>query len=95
MEKTFGQKLIESLEQAVAHAQGNQTGTRTHVVDVVDVKALRKQLRMTQIEFGNAYRIPLATLKGWEQGRRVPDAPALALLTVIARYPSEARAALT
>jgi hypothetical protein len=44
--------------------------------------------------FASAYRIPLATLKGWEQGRRHPDATASAYLSVIARMPDAAREAL-
>ena len=48
---------------------------------------------MTQQEFAT-YRIPLATLKGWEQGRRHPDATASAYLTVIASMPQEAQRAL-
>lgn len=40
-----------------------------------------------------AYRIPLATLKNWEQGRRHPDAPAAACLLAIARRPREISAA--
>jgi putative transcriptional regulator len=49
---------------------------------------------MSQSELAEAYRIPLATLQGWEQGRRSPDATASAYLNVIARLPQEARAAL-
>jgi putative transcriptional regulator len=49
---------------------------------------------MSQQEFASAYRIPLPTLKGWEQGRRQPDATAAAFLSVIARLPKETQAAL-
>ncbi|MDR2858679.1 MAG: hypothetical protein LBV50_12665 [Novosphingobium sp.] len=42
----------------------------------------------------SAYRIPLATLKGWEQGRRQPDATASAYLGVMAHLPEAARVAL-
>jgi putative transcriptional regulator len=31
--------------------------------------------------------VSVATLRNWEQGRRTPDAPALALLRVAARNP--------
>ncbi|MCQ9616391.1 hypothetical protein L1889_06475 [Paenalcaligenes niemegkensis] len=44
--------------------------------------------------FSSAYRIPLATLKGWEQGRRQPDATAAAYLSVIEKLSAETRAAL-
>jgi putative transcriptional regulator len=50
---------------------------------------------MTQPEFSKAYKIPLPTLKGWEQGRRQPDATAAAYLSVIASLPKETRAALS
>jgi putative transcriptional regulator len=94
MEKTFGQELIESLGQAVAHAKGKKAVAREHVVDVPDVKAIRVQLKMTQPEFAQAYHIPLSTLKGWEQGRRQPDATVAAYLSVIASMPRETRQAL-
>ena len=95
MEKTFGQELIESMTDAVAHAKGHKTAAKEHVIDVPDVRAIREQLKMTQPEFARAYRIPLPTLKGWEQGRRQPDATASAYLSVIASIPQEAKAALT
>jgi putative transcriptional regulator len=49
---------------------------------------------MSQQEFARVYRIPLATLKNWEQGRRQPDAPAAAYLQVIVKCPREAQEAL-
>jgi putative transcriptional regulator len=91
----FGKELVESLQDALAHVKGEKAGARrTHIVQVLDVRAIRERLKMSQSEFAAAYRIPLATLKGWEQGRRQPDAPAAAYLQVIARKPREARAAL-
>ena len=90
----FGKDLIESLTEAVAHAQGKPSGVRTYIVEVPDVRAIRRRLRMSQQEFARAYRIPLATLKNWEQGRRQPDAPAAAYLQVIAKHPREALDAL-
>lgn len=94
MEKTFGQELIESMAEAVAHAKGKKTAAHTHVIEVPDVRAIREQLGMTQPAFAKAYGIPLPTLKGWEQGRRQPDATASAYLSVIAKMPKEAQNAL-
>ena len=88
----LGQELIEGMKEAVAHARGNMTGARTRTVEIPDVRALREQLHMSQSEFAEAYHIPLATLQGWEQGRRMPDATAAAYLAVIARIPNEAKA---
>ena len=86
----FGRELIESLQQATRHAQGRKgVGLRVTVVDVPDVKAIRRKLRMSQQRFAVSYCIPLATLKNWEQKRRVPDAPAAAYLRAISRRPKE------
>jgi putative transcriptional regulator len=90
----FSKDLIESLTAVREHAEGKPGAVRTHVVEVPDVRAIRWQLRMSQQEFARVYRIPLATLKNWEQGRRQPDAPAAAYLQVIAKCPREAQEAL-
>jgi putative transcriptional regulator len=94
MSSTFGQDLIASLSEALDHAQGGKTAVREHVVETPDVRSLREQLNMSQQEFSRAYKIPLPTLKGWEQGRRQPDATAAAFLNVIARLPKETQDAL-
>jgi putative transcriptional regulator len=85
----FGKDLIASLRQASAHAQGRKVRMRISVVEVPDVRAIRRRLKMSQQIFATVYRIPLSTIKNWEQGRRVPDAPAAAYLLAIKRRPRE------
>src|SRR6266849_3604826 len=86
----FGKELIAGMKQAAAHAQGRKVrGMRLTKVEMPDVKAIRRGLRMSQHRFALAYRIPLPTLKNWEQGRRQPDAPAAAYLLAIKRRPKE------
>jgi putative transcriptional regulator len=58
------------------------------------VRTLRRALALTQEEFAVRYRIPLGTLRDWEQGRSEPDQPAKAYLTVIARDPEGVERAL-
>jgi putative transcriptional regulator len=53
----------------------------------VRVKTPRRALALIQEEFAARFRIPLGTLRDWEQGRSEPDQPAKAYLTVIARDP--------
>ena len=89
----FGTELIDSLTDALAHAKGEKSGACVHTVEVPDVRAIRRALHMSQQEFADTYRIPLPTLKNWEQGRRHPDAPAAAYLVAIARRPHEISAA--
>ena len=86
----FGRELIESMTQAAKFARGRKVpGMRVTTVAMPDVKAIRRSLHMSQHHFAAAYRIPLSTLKNWEQGRRAPDAPAAAYLRAIQRRPKE------
>jgi putative transcriptional regulator len=58
------------------------------------VKIIRRALGLTQEEFAARYRIPLGTLRDWEQGRSEPDQPARAYLRVIAAEPDMTATAL-
>jgi putative transcriptional regulator len=62
---------------------------------VSPVKVLRQRLGMTQAEFAEAFRLPISTLRDWEQHRSVPDAPARALLRAIDRDPETMRRLLS
>lgn len=64
------------------------------VEDVFTPSIIRKRLNMTQEEFAQALRIPVATLRNWEQGRNAIDPAARSLLIVVARNPRAALAAL-
>jgi putative transcriptional regulator len=57
-------------------------------------KRIRWRLHLSQAEFAKTFRIPLGTLRDWEQHRREPDQAAQAYLEVIAREPEAVRRAL-
>ncbi len=52
-----------------------------------DIAALRRFVRLTQAQFAQAMGISVHTLRNWEQGRRTPEGPALALLRIAAKHP--------
>ncbi len=52
-----------------------------------DIAALRRFIGLSQADFARAMEISVHTLRNWEQGRRKPDGPALALLKIAARHP--------
>ncbi|MFN8423727.1 MAG: helix-turn-helix domain-containing protein [Anaerolineae bacterium] len=58
-----------------------------HVESGADVTALRRFIGLTQEQFAAAMGISVHTLRNWEQGRRHPDGPAIALLRIAARHP--------
>ncbi len=52
-----------------------------------DIVAVRNFVGMTQADFARALGISVHTLRNWEQGRRMPEGPAVALLRIAARHP--------
>lgn len=52
-----------------------------------DIAALRTFVGLTQTDFARAIEISVHTLRNWEQGRRKPEGPAIALLRIAARHP--------
>jgi putative transcriptional regulator len=58
------------------------------------VRELRLRNHLTQAQFAAKLGVPIDTIRNWEQGKRVPRGPARALLTLIARAPELAYAAL-
>jgi putative transcriptional regulator len=60
-----------------------------------DIVALRNFVGLSQAAFASALGISVHTLRNWEQGRRTPEGPALALLRIAARHPSIVREAAT
>jgi putative transcriptional regulator len=59
-----------------------------------DIRQLRLDLGLTQLGFSERYKIPLGTLRDWEQNRVEPDQTARAYLEVIRKSPEMVEAAL-
>ena len=87
--KSVGQKIIESLEEAIAWSSGKPSKVRVTVVSppMLDVKRIRLDMGLSQVQFAAKFGFPPATLKNWEQGRARPDASTRVLLAVIAKHP--------
>lgn len=90
---SFGADLIEGMKLVAAHQRGEMELEQVWPKPI-DVKAIRKRVKMSQAEFSRAYGISKRALQEWEQGGRQPDSAARAYLTVIARVPLVVRRAL-
>lgn len=87
MTKAFD-KIAGGLADAIAYAEGDTTKGR--VVAGPDVKAIRAKTKLSQVKFAAKIRVPVATLRDWEQNRRSPDAPARTLLGMVDADPKAA-----
>jgi len=84
------------LEEAVPHARGEakESAYRVHVPALIDVRAIRTKLRMTQEEFAGRFGFSVNTLRDWEQGKRQSEGATRAYLLVIDRAPKAVQKAL-
>ncbi len=71
-------KLVTSIRQAGAIRRGERRPSRTFDFKPEDVRAIRENLGRSQTEFALLIGVSVATLRNWEQGRRVPEGPARA-----------------
>jgi len=76
----FGADLIEGMKLVLAHQRGKIELEQVWPKPI-DVKAIRKRVKMSQAEFARAYGISKRALQEWEQGGRQPDSAARAYLT--------------
>ena len=87
MKEAAFQELLASVRQAGRIRRGTLKPARTTAFRPADVKAVRAKLGTSQSEFALMIGVSVATLRNWEQGRRMPEGPALALLRVAAKHP--------
>jgi putative transcriptional regulator len=81
-----GSRILASLREAVDWVEGKDVAVRVTTVEapVVDVKATRQRLGLSQAAFAAKFGFQAATLRSWEQGRTYPDGAARVLLGGIA-----------
>ena len=87
MKKTAFEELLTSVRQAGRIRRGAMKPSRVTKFIPTDVRAVRTKLGTSQTEFALMIGVSVATLRNWEQGRRTPDGPALALLRVASENP--------
>lgn len=96
MTKKAFRKIMAGGEAALAIARGDarKNEYRLHVPADVDVKAIRRKLKLSQAQFCERFGFGLARLRDWEQHRSHPDGALRAYLMVIDRAPKAVAKAL-
>ena len=80
-------ELVQSMEEASAIIKGEMKPSRVFVYSPLNVKKIREKANKNQTEFAKMIGVSIGTLRNWEQGRRQPEGPALALLRLVAFDP--------
>lgn len=96
MDDKLFKELDANMKEAVKVARGTSTPTSVYVIlTPADIKAIRARVKMSQAVFARSFQLSLDTVKGWEQGKRKPDAAAANYLRMIRADPEHVKRALT
>ena len=88
---TFGEDLVQSLNEALAHTKGEGPAI---VHAPVTPREVRKQAKLTQTQMAVLMGMSLSGYRKWEQGTRRVSGPAAVLLRIIEHEPNAVRRAL-
>ena len=89
---TFGEDLIQSLNEVLAHAKGKGPAI---VHAPVNPREVRKLAKLTQVQMAPLMGMSLSGYRKWEQGTRRVSGPAATLLRMIEREPDAVRRTLS
>jgi putative transcriptional regulator len=92
-EKDF-KKLLQGIKEIHDIRKGTLKPGRVFKFDPIEVKRIRAKLHQSQEQFAQMIGVSVDTLQNWEQGRRKPVGPALALLKVAEKSPKAVLEAL-
>lgn len=83
--KSAFDKIAAGANDVIAHLDGGEG--RVRLSKPVDVKEIRERAQMSQVQFAKVFRLPIGTLRDWEQHRREPDTTARVYLSLIGTDP--------
>ena len=95
MKKEDFAELVKSVKQAGEIRRKRRKAARVVEFKPADVKKIRETLGKSQTQFAMMIGVSVATLRNWEQGRRIPEGPARALLRIAAEDPEAVERALS
>lgn len=88
MDEKLFKELETNLKEAVKIAKGTTAPKSIYVVlTPAEIRTIRTNVNMSQTVFARSFQLSLDTLKGWEQGKRRPDAAAANFLRMIKADP--------
>jgi putative transcriptional regulator len=86
-ERDIGQEILEGIRDIKAYQAGKKT-LRVHTLkEPAPPKVIRTRLKLSQSAFAGLMGVSLRTVQDWEQGRRKPSGPTVALLRIAEQRP--------
>ena len=86
-DRNLGAEILDGLNEIKKFKQGNGGRRSQELTEPAPPRAIRLKLNMSQSAFAGLMGVSVRTLQDWEQGRREPQGPAIALLRIADQRP--------
>ena len=85
--RDIGQEILEGIQEVKAYKAGKKSLRVHSLKEPSPPKVIRAKLKLSQSAFAGLMGVSLRTVQDWEQGRRKPSGPAVALLRIAEQKP--------
>lgn len=85
--RNIGNEILEGLNEIKDFNKGKIKLRTTTLSSPSEPSVIRSKLHLTQSAFAGFLGVSKRTLQDWEQGRRTPQGPAIALLRIAEQHP--------
>ena len=85
--RDIGAEILDGINEIKSFKKGTVSLKTTELSEPSPPQVIRSKLNMSQSAFAGLLGVSMRTLQDWEQGRRLPQGPAIALLRIAEQHP--------
>ncbi len=85
--RNIGNEILEGFIEIQDFKKGKIKLRTTQLSEPSEPSVIRSKLKLSQSAFAGFLGVSMRTLQDWEQGRRTPQGPAIALLRIAEQHP--------
>lgn len=85
--RDIGAEILAGIKEINEFKKGNLQLKVTELSEPSAPQIIRSKLNLSQSSFAGLLGVSIRTLQDWEQGRRAPQGPAIALLRIAEQHP--------
>ena len=85
--RDIGAEILDGINDIKEFKKGNLPLKTSELSEPSEPKVIRSKLNLSQSAFAGLLGVSMRTLQDWEQGRRNPQGPAIALLRIAEQHP--------
>lgn len=86
-DRDIGAEILQGISEIKEYRRGNSSLRTRELSEPSPPQVIRTKLRLSQSSFAGLMGVSIRTLQDWEQGRREPQGPAVALLRIAEQHP--------